>query len=207
MNHPLNPMTDPSGYPMNHPINLTDNPIGLKSAYLTDGSSDIRIDQIRITPLLCKLTSFGPGKMLIISKFSRLNRISLGRLQIAAYNTPVLWFVPSNGWNQSKFNIRPRCESTTSALKKFGNVSSLVPLNVFQTRPSYISVNMSSKPDRLAQCLKEFSKPFLRNIVASCSRDRKSTRLNSSHDQISYAVFCLKKKIQKKTTELNTLAS
>src|SRR2546430_9043377 len=29
----------------------------------------------------------------------------------------------------------------------------------------------------------------------SC-RDRKSTRLNSSHSQISYAVFCLKKKRQ-----------
>src|SRR2546421_6954305 len=28
----------------------------------------------------------------------------------------------------------------------------------------------------------------------SRTRDRKSTRLNSSHDQISYAVFCLKKK-------------
>ena len=28
--------------------------------------------------------------------------------------------------------------------------------------------------------------------------DRKSTRLNSSHDQISYAVFCLKKKKEKK---------
>src|SRR2546421_5414061 len=27
-----------------------------------------------------------------------------------------------------------------------------------------------------------------------CATDRKSTRLNSSHDQISYAVFCLKKK-------------
>src|SRR2546428_10018998 len=27
--------------------------------------------------------------------------------------------------------------------------------------------------------------------------DRKSTRLNSSHDQISYAVFCLKKKKHK----------
>src|SRR2546428_12368126 len=26
------------------------------------------------------------------------------------------------------------------------------------------------------------------------AEDRKSTRLNSSHDQISYAVFCLKKK-------------
>src|SRR2546428_6886365 len=28
-------------------------------------------------------------------------------------------------------------------------------------------------------------------------KDRKSTRLNSSHDQISYAVFCLKKKKKK----------
>src|SRR2546427_2415217 len=30
--------------------------------------------------------------------------------------------------------------------------------------------------------------------------DRKSTRLNSSHSQISYAVFCLKKKKQTTTT-------
>src|SRR5688572_31122361 len=29
-------------------------------------------------------------------------------------------------------------------------------------------------------------------------QDRKSTRLNSSHSQISYAVFCLKKKIKYK---------
>src|SRR5688572_31842411 len=32
------------------------------------------------------------------------------------------------------------------------------------------------------------------------SQDRKSTRLNSSHSQISYAVFCLKKKIKNKKT-------
>src|SRR5438874_5191020 len=31
-------------------------------------------------------------------------------------------------------------------------------------------------------------------------RDRKSTRLNSSHVEISYAVFCLKKKKKKKKT-------
>src|SRR2546428_6851338 len=30
--------------------------------------------------------------------------------------------------------------------------------------------------------------------VTYAVEDRKSTRLNSSHDQISYAVFCLKKK-------------
>src|SRR5438270_4847340 len=33
--------------------------------------------------------------------------------------------------------------------------------------------------------------------LATHSEDRKSTRLNSSHSQISYAVFCLKKKITK----------
>src|SRR5688572_31541257 len=32
--------------------------------------------------------------------------------------------------------------------------------------------------------------------------DRKSTRLNSSHSQISYAVFCLKKKIEKRLREV-----
>src|SRR2546430_11199926 len=31
--------------------------------------------------------------------------------------------------------------------------------------------------------------------IGDLTRDRKSTRLNSSHSQISYAVFCLKKKI------------
>src|SRR5256712_5489151 len=38
--------------------------------------------------------------------------------------------------------------------------------------------------------------------VAQTLRDRKSTRLNSSHDQISYAVFCLKKK-----TTIDTILS
>src|SRR2546427_5939842 len=32
------------------------------------------------------------------------------------------------------------------------------------------------------------------HVSADRARDRKSTRLNSSHSQISYAVFCLKKK-------------
>src|SRR2546427_8738825 len=35
-------------------------------------------------------------------------------------------------------------------------------------------------------------------IAAFVTLDRKSTRLNSSHSQISYAVFCLKKKKNKK---------
>src|SRR2546430_9622270 len=37
--------------------------------------------------------------------------------------------------------------------------------------------------------------------------DRKSTRLNSSHSQISYAVFCLKKKKKNKNTYHHTTTS
>src|SRR2546430_13430286 len=33
-------------------------------------------------------------------------------------------------------------------------------------------------------------------VSRALEKDRKSTRLNSSHSQISYAVFCLKKKKQ-----------
>src|SRR2546430_12975269 len=40
--------------------------------------------------------------------------------------------------------------------------------------------------------LREAMKPNV--IIAHKYEDRKSTRLNSSHSQISYAVFCLKKK-------------
>src|SRR3712207_8450224 len=44
--------------------------------------------------------------------------------------------------------------------------------------------------------------PFVRHLaeqaVLEVHRDRKSTRLNSSHANISYAVFCLKKKKENK---------
>src|SRR5205085_12228167 len=47
---------------------------------------------------------------------------------------------------------------------------------------------------------------WLRDGSSTCrcvAVDRKSTRLNSSHSQISYAVFCLKKK--KKTNQQNVI--
>src|SRR5215471_6666941 len=43
---------------------------------------------------------------------------------------------------------------------------------------------------------------YRRALAAQFERDRKSTRLNSSHVEISYAVFCLKKKKKKITTFL-----
>src|SRR2546430_10366989 len=42
-----------------------------------------------------------------------------------------------------------------------------------------------------------------RSARPSECRDRKSTRLNSSHSQISYAVFCLKKTLNRLRKETN----
>src|SRR3712207_7318901 len=48
--------------------------------------------------------------------------------------------------------------------------------------------------DRLfEQCARNLQRSF-DEISIRCRQDRKSTRLNSSHANISYAVFCLKKK-------------
>src|SRR2546430_7413228 len=61
-------------------------------------------------------------------------------------------------------------------------------------------------PADLLRSPQEFADPSALEEAAlglDADRDRKSTRLNSSHSQISYAVFCLKKK--KKT--LNTISS
>src|SRR2546427_4871135 len=55
-----------------------------------------------------------------------------------------------------------------------------------------------AEPDRFAENGRIAVEPGLPETVGQHGRagglDRKSTRLNSSHSQISYAVFCLKKK-------------
>src|SRR5258707_9187614 len=58
----------------------------------------------------------------------------------------------------------------------------------------------SLSPGRPAAFLPE--EPLRLKDYVSSARDRKSTRLNSSHANISYAVFCLKKKKNKMTHHL-----
>src|SRR3712207_7840730 len=51
------------------------------------------------------------------------------------------------------------------------------------------------------------SDPRASGTVIPVSKDRKSTRLNSSHANISYAVFCLKKKKKHKTASVVELTT
>src|SRR3712207_6961657 len=84
--------------------------------------------------------------------------------------------------------------------------STLFPYTtLFRSRGAYVEptiVRARSATDRVAQ--EEVFGPFVTVLTfkddaealatANATADRKSTRLNSSHANISYAVFCLKKK-------------
>src|SRR5690349_22994108 len=63
--------------------------------------------------------------------------------------------------------------------------------------PPGFTVAMTSAARSLDLIVKKDGKPFFKGTYTVAAEDRKSTRLNSSHVEISYAVFCLKKKKKK----------
>src|SRR2546430_5029242 len=86
------------------------------------------------------------------------------------------------------------CSSDLSASQSGRNIPS-------PTEPARVSSSLSressSAPFETATAPAQ-ERSFSASMPTSCKlKDRKSTRLNSSHSQISYAVFCLKKKKEK----------
>src|SRR5690625_6317895 len=57
-----------------------------------------------------------------------------------------------------------------------------------------LSENILRKEDGMNSFIKDYREDLQTEFVQEILIDRKSTRLNSSHVAISYAVFCLKKK-------------
>src|SRR2546427_8837442 len=96
--------------------------------------------------------------------------------------------------------------ATASALAQFAHG----PLaGALDERAVAVGLNalVSRKPDHDdlpggSQLADRSGEPRIIRIRRTNDADRKSTRLNSSHSQISYAVFCLKKK--KKTTDTHS---
>src|SRR2546426_6421564 len=62
------------------------------------------------------------------------------------------------------------------------------------------SLCAESRAPTLGCCRRRYTLCRLRSYPCKCVPDRKSTRLNSSHLVISYAVFCLKKKKKQHVT-------
>src|SRR5687768_17734602 len=101
--------------------------------------------------------------------------------------------------------MRPPPRSTlfpyTTLFRSLGKAADL--LDVLDKRPVhevYIAGRTlvhGPEMQRIVRSCEEVGMPFALPVHAmqfERARDRKSTRLNSSHGYISYAVFCLKKK-------------
>src|SRR5690349_23916943 len=81
--------------------------------------------------------------------------------------------------------------------------STLFPYTTLFRSPEFSSsMRPQSMPSRTSRCSR-----CERARSVSLRRDRKSTRLNSSHVEISYAVFCLKKKKKKEDKHLPDVGS
>src|SRR5256885_7369903 len=79
--------------------------------------------------------------------------------------------------------------------------STLFPYTtLFRSRKKLVAVTLLVVPLSLATL--DRAAPPVRAGVPPGPADRKSTRLNSSHLVISYAVFCLKKKKNKSSSEI-----
>src|SRR5439155_11822089 len=75
-----------------------------------------------------------------------------------------------------------------------GIVGDVRQQNLHDPPPPHIYESLGDSPADYLQVLVRTSGPPLELVGPLQGRDRKSTRLNSSHVAISYAVFCLKKK-------------
>src|SRR5699024_12390530 len=66
-------------------------------------------------------------------------------------------------------------------------------------RSGWIQLSEGSSKKKKKRKTKSDRQILRHPVIALGKKDRKSTRLNSSHVSISYAVFCLKKKRETKT--------
>src|SRR5690606_39374639 len=89
--------------------------------------------------------------------------------------------------------VLPECERLGIALIPYWPLASgLLTGKYHRGEPAPAGTRLATASGRFAEFLSD------ENLARVEARDRKSTRLNSSHVKISYAVFCLKKKKKNK---------
>src|SRR2546427_113065 len=131
----------------------------------------------------------------------------LGAYSIAVtYDPAVLTLASVSGGNTAEFSGKPTTNTPTPGttnLNAFQSASLTSPTGVVSVAMITFDIGATaSTTTAIGLTVKNLfdtnSSPILPATGTGCSvsvtGDRKSTRLNSSHSQISYAVFCLKKK-------------
>src|SRR5205085_201147 len=123
--------------------------------------------------------------------------------QVVAQGTTLGGNIQFNGIAATEYTIQVTAPGYENAAKEFDGYNAAASRVVIDMRPASSGEKGAGPLQMLLapKAQKELAKALeaLRsNKPEAARRDRKSTRLNSSHSQISYAVFCLKKKKKKK---------
>src|SRR5206468_7091457 len=106
---------------------------------------------------------------------------------VSSSNTAVLYVLLLLVFPFFSFHAPPTSEIYTLSLHDALPISGIVEL---QRRDPEVEQDAGDRS--VADLVEKLGEPPVVGVPQD--EDRKSTRLNSSHDQISYAVFCLKKK-------------
>src|SRR5690554_3357521 len=85
-----------------------------------------------------------------------------------------------------------RIDSTKASINKYFVYPNSSIDNKYSTSPTYNIYDVAHYDVEIASINSESSYPITNGLTETSPLDRKSTRLNSSHVRISYAVFCLK---------------
>src|SRR5260221_4784512 len=115
--------------------------------------------------------------------------------QVPVLTTLATEYAVFNGW----FSSIPGPTICNRAFAHYGTSFGNVDMNLF-----YITDPILSVYERMVNA-GHTAKIYYYDQQSSTMEDRKSTRLNSSHTVISYAVFCLKKKNNNDMTTYNMM--
>src|SRR5258708_39532802 len=107
----------------------------------------------------------------------------------------MVWYIVSPIKHRS-FSLFMMCLLCTSLIFFFNDTATteIYTLSLHDALPISGTTTQSCRHQRQASRLFDKNRAKPRKCPCWTARDRKSTRLNSSHQIISYAVFCLKKK-------------
>src|SRR3712207_2188196 len=113
----------------------------------------------------------------------------------------------TNGHGGRRAVLYSRVSTDEQARSGYSLAQQIEALRAYAAREGYEVLEEVSDPGQSGASLERRGMDRVRDLVAAggvsmvlaqdrdrFARDRKSTRLNSSHANISYAVFCLKKK-------------
>src|SRR5690349_8660047 len=123
------------------------------------------------------------------------------------HHNPIELFTTTALWNNGELTIYEPSQFMyglkNNAAKKLGmDPDKVHAVSYFVGGAFGSKAQLTPRTGLVALAAKQLNRPV--KLVATRDQDRKSTRLNSSHVEISYAVFCLKKKKKKQTIHRKT---